>query len=284
MNANHAVNLVAYMLNERRASDDPWHELATGGLTRAQVAQTRRHMEPQEQIDAKLALFGPTTREVTEQRLEQLLDRFFAPGSEVGVDDPPGPGSTESADNVVPLGEASRRKDRFGTTTIASIVALAAAVLITWIIQRPSPVPEPLPETMASFELRFDEGWSGSMRGAGGAEGPGQCDIQYHQKRSVSVTLTPDEALGEELSVAAFAEPEQGRGQWLENLSPGQLDNGVIEIQQPVAELGLTPGVWTLTFYVTPRGQQHEKAELRALEPGAHPGVAVIRGVVCIVD
>ncbi|MEM9462114.1 MAG: sigma-70 family RNA polymerase sigma factor [Myxococcota bacterium] len=59
--------------------EDPWHKLATGGLTPAQATQMRRHIEPMEQIETKLALFSPTSEEANTRRLDLLLDRFLAP-------------------------------------------------------------------------------------------------------------------------------------------------------------------------------------------------------------
>lgn len=286
MNTNHALTLAAYMLNECRVSEDPWHELATGGLTRGQVAQIRRHLEPQEQIDAKLALFSPASEEVTERRLEMLLERFLTPGpgAERGGADDPSLVRGES-DNVVSLGEGSSRKDRgWGTTTIVSIAAMAAAVLILWVVQRPTPAPERPLKTMGVFELRFQGGWSGEMRGDRDPEGAEECDIRYHRDRSMSVYLSPPEALDEDLAVAAFVRSESGEERWLRNLSPKQRDNGVLRIQQSIADLGLEPGAWAITFYVTSRGQRHDPVGLRTLKPGAHPGVSVAEGSVCIVD
>ncbi|MEM9456479.1 MAG: hypothetical protein AAGF11_20030 [Myxococcota bacterium] len=287
MNANDTTTmLAAYALNELRVDEDPWHELATGGLTPAQVRQMRRHIEPVEQIEAKLALFSPTTEEANTRRLDVLLQQFLAPGPEDPTlrPDPQVRGSVAGGSTARerPTDETSPKPGhRWRTAAFASVVAIAAAVLLTWVLV-PSP-PGPAAERMAAFELRFEDRWSGSMRGAEDLDLPRRCDARYHRARSLSVRLVPSEALATELSVAAFARSEHGEARWLQ-LSPKQRDNGVLSIEQPVAMLGLTPGAWMITFYVSPRGRYHDAATLRSLEVGSHPGVTVAEGSVCIVD
>lgn len=287
MNANDTTTmLAAYTLSELRIGEDPWHELATGGLTRAQVLQMRRHIEPMEQIEAKLALFSPTTEEANTRRLDLLLERFLAPSSE----DPalsPDPEEQESVVGASSTGERSTDEalpgpgHRWHTTVITSVVAIAAAVLLTWLLVPPPR--GPTAEIMPAFEIHFEDRWSGSMRGAEDLDEPKRCDARYHRARSLSVRLVPSEALATELSVAALARSEHGETRWLP-LSPKQRDNGVLSIEQPIAALGLTPGSWTITFYVSPRGQHPDVSKLQTLETGTHPGVTVAAGSVCVVD
>ncbi|MCA9704494.1 MAG: hypothetical protein KDK70_01445 [Myxococcales bacterium] len=285
METKDSLNLAAFALNERRAHEDPWHELATGGLTAEQVVGMRRHEEPDEQIQRKLTLFGPTSEDVSAQRLDALLQRFFdaKPGqSGSGNAVPSGQGSS-SSDEISLVEGARRRQSRWwSTASITSVVMVAAAVLLMWLVDRPGPEPEM--KMLPGFELQLDDGWSGQMRSLTDTDDQPRCDQRYHRDQVLNVRLSPDESLSEELSLAVLARSEASETRWLEQLSATQGEHGVIAIDQPLMELGLAPGVWTLTFYIVRKQQPLSSSILRALAPGTHPGVSVVRGSVCIVD
>lgn len=279
MNTNDSTTLAAFLLNEFRTDDDPWHELATGALTPQQVRTMRRNLEPDAQIEHKLALFGPPSAETKQQRLDDLLARFF--DEEGGAAEPGEPRG--AGPKVVSLADAAQRRKRtWSTGSIASIVALAAAVLLVWVL-RPAPS-TPSGEPLMGFELELEDGWR-DMRGTAPVD-TGRCQQRYHRDGEVSIHLRPAESVSEAMSVALLAQPEGGEARWVssQRLSPTQAHSGVIDIQQSAAELGLTPGQWTLTFFVTRKGQQQRLAALRALEPGVHGGVTVTRASVCIVE
>jgi hypothetical protein len=291
MDERTATTLLTHALVERRAHEDPWHELAIGALTREQVVAMRRGLESPEELERKLALFEPPTPEQSDRILQALLARPGSPASKPSADQPGThePRSDED-DSVVPLRTAERSTTRRAgsTTTVVGVLLAAAAVLLVWLV-RPAPDPEApaTPERLPAFELQLQGGWSGDMRGTDTADpATDGCDQRYHRERSLSVRLHPSEAFGDELSVATHAQPETGEGHWIPShvLAPRLSSEGVLSIEQPIAELGLGVGAWTLTFYVVRDEARLDLAALRGLEPGSHPGVTVVRGRICIVE
>lgn len=286
MDDRNAVTLLTHALADRWAHEDPWHELAVGALTREQVIAMRGGLESPEALERKLALFEPPTSEASDRILRALLEQHGSSDSST----PDSSGATNDG-RVIPLRPSTRGTTRrsWRTTAFAGVVAAAASVLLVWSIP-PAPEEHELMaelEPMPAFELQLHGGWSGDLRGADPAVDPftDGCDQRYHWERSLSVRLHPSEALGDELSVAIFARPEAGEGHWIpsEALAPTLSDEGVLAIEQPVADLGLTVGAWTLTFYIARDGEGLELADLRSLDPGAHPGITVVQGKVCIV-
>lgn len=278
-----ALSLVAHALDDRWVDDDVWYELATGALSPEQVAAMQRHIEPPEAIERKLELFGPTSKESRDRTLDLLLQRYYPPSgsSESGAEDsgPVGGSGTPPLQIV-----SHRRARRWWSSTVISSVALAAAVLLVWFVQRPEP-----PEALPGFALETQVGPSGPMRSVGDVadtrvEGCDESIPWYPQDRSVSLALRPDVAVEDDLSLAVFAESKAGWAGWLEPRRPDQTAEGVLAIEQPVAELGLTPGAWTLTFYVMRAGQVYRKEQLRSLDPSDHPEVAIVPWSICIVE
>jgi len=226
-------------------------------------------MEPDDAIERKLELFGPTSKEVDGRRLDTLLQRFFTSpleSSEVGDE-------TQRGEVVSLDGAPHRRRSHWWRR--ASLTGAIGMV-------RPPP-PQSNLEMITSFELQLYNGWS-DMRGTEDSSGSKKCDQRYHKNYSLSARLLPIEAVGEGLSVAALARPMKGEPRWLKRLSVTQGDKGVITIEQPVQELGLTPGIWTITFFVVRRGEPLASSALRELERGTYPGVSVVSGSVCIVE
>lgn len=265
MDTDSLFTMAAYALQERRAHEDPWHELANGALTPEQVTTMRRDLEPPEQLELGVVMFGPTSPERVDQTLSVLLERYLPEGED------------EGDGKVVSLGEARSRR-WWSNTAVSAAIAVAAAVLLV-VMLRPSSSPDTLP----GFDLRFEDGWSGEMRGADDGPDPDSCDERYQKDRMLSVRLAPAEAFAEETSVAVLARSEDGTARWLP-IAPHEGSGGVVVIEQPVSELGLEPGIWTLTFFVTRRGQQHDLDALVRLAPGEHPGVTVTRGTICVVE
>lgn len=280
--------LAALLLAERRVSEDPWYHLATGGLTREQVANLRHRFETPEALARKLELFGPTTKETSEEILKMLLQRYF-PSSGSDAEEPSAGGSSpsgstgddeEPSHSVVPLRGPSRRgKQRWWTSAASAGFALAAVVVLAWAV-RPSKQ-GPLPR----FEVMFDDVSMGDMRSAGEPTNPTavECDARYFQDQSMIARLHPASKVGDELGLVVLARltsgETEGRELWLEPPAE-QSAQGVLTIDEPLRDLGLTPGSWSLTFYVTSEDLDHE--ELEPLEPGTHPEASVVRHTVCI--
>lgn len=304
MDSKQAATLAAFLLDERRVEDDTWHQLSTGVLTREEVVALRSRFESPEELERKLALFGPTPTERSEEVLTILLQRYFAGPGESGAEGS-SPASASNPSNVdesspaavVPLREASRGRGRRGWTLVTSgSLAAAATLLLVWAVRPPdrptndvglASVPDapPLPR----FDLVFHGGGSIDVRGADGGPAPAWCDERYRHDQSVVVRLHPGVEIVEDLEAALSVRPADEDSPAHERwpaLSSTANDVGVITIDQPLAELGLTPGTWTLTFYVirkpTAESPPLDRATLRALDPGVHPGVTVVRGNVCV--
>lgn len=288
MDTRDDTTLAALLLAERRVSEDPWYQLATGALTREQVANLRHRFEPPEALARKLELFGPTPKETSEEILKILLQRYF-PASGSDAEEPcegdSSPSESTSDDDepsrsVVPLQSREwRGRPRWWTTAISAGVAVAAVVVLAWAV-RPSKQ-GPLPR----FEAMFEDVSTGDMRSAGdpASPTPAKCDARYFQDQSLTVRLHPASKVGNELGLVVSARltdgEAAGRQLWLEPRAK-QSPQGVLAIDELLRDMGLTPGTWSLTFYVTSEDLDHE--DLEPLEPGPHPGVAVVRRTVCI--
>ena len=219
--------------------------------------------EPSARADERASgLLEPLPREESERRLQALLDAHF-PADSAGSESPAPKRATASH---------GRRRWR-GAIDVGSVIALAAAVLLVWFLQRPQPAPEL--ETMPEFSVVGYEVSPERMRDAGPHDV--ECPARPGKTHALVVCLRPAQPIDGKLAVAAFAEPEGGEGHWLP-LELRQSDQGVLMIEQPVASLDLAPGHWRITFYLTQdsRRAHYDREELRGLSPGAHPGVFVV--------
>jgi hypothetical protein len=208
-------------------------------------------------------LLEPLPRGVSERRLQALLDARF---------------TLDSAASEVPASKrttASHGRRRWrGAIDLGTAIALAVAVLLVWLLQRPQPAPEP--ETMPGFSVALHEVYPETMRNAWPHDV--RCPARPGTTYAVVICLRPAQPIDGKLAVAAFAEPMGGESRWLSLGELGQSDQGVLMIEQPIASLGLSPGRWRITFYVTQDSLKthYDRDELRGLSPGAHPGVSVV--------
>jgi len=209
-----------------------------------------------------LDLLEPLPRGVSERRLQALLDAHFPSGS-AASESPASKRTTIS----------QRRKRWRVAIDVGSVIALAAAVLLVWFLQRPRPAPEP--ETMPEFLVEMDEVFPETMRDAQPHDVG--CPTRPGKTHTLVICLRPDRPIEGLLAVAAFAELEGGEGHRLPLEKIMQSDQGVLMIEQSIASLDLSPGRWRITFYVT-RGSptRYDWDEFRGLRPGVHPGVFVV--------
>jgi hypothetical protein len=220
--------------------------------------------EPRERADEPASrLLEPLPREVSERRLQALLDAHFP---------------SDSAVSEIPTSKrttASHRRRRWrGAIDVGSVITLAAAVLLVWLLLHPRPAPEL--ETMPGFSVALHEVSPETMRDARSHDM--RCPAPPGTTHTLVICLRPAQPIDGVLAVAAFAESERGEGHWVPLEEPGQSDQGVLMIEQPIVSLGLSPGRWRITFYVTQgsRRAHYDRGELRDLSPGAHPGVFVV--------
>lgn len=218
--------------------------------------------EPPGRADEQAScLLEPLPHEVSEQRLQALLDAHFPPISVRRAEDAasPGPGATR------------RREDRRRTmVNVGSIIALAAAVLLVWLLQRPRPAPEL--QAMPTFVAELHELDPERMRGDGPHDV--RCPARPARRHTLVVCLIPSHAIDEPLSVAAFAEQAEGEGRWLPLAQFEQSDEGVLRLEQPIESLALSPGRWRITFHVKHTSRPTDAVVVEAvidLGPGAEP-------------
>ncbi|MEM9460846.1 MAG: hypothetical protein AAGF11_42175 [Myxococcota bacterium] len=272
---SNAEALLRHLLVEDREHEDPWHALTTGELTRRQVIERRRDLETPEALERKLEIFAPPS----EEENDRITHALFGPQSMRDSNAPRLISGADQDDGGVVSIEPERKKRSWWTPTL--VIAAAAAVVVLAL------PPERSPQPLTAFDLQLRDGWAGETRSATKPAHPAiaSCDQHYHRDGLLAAHLFPTEPLDDDLRIAVFAQPETGEGRWLakDDLAPSITQQGVLSIEQPVAPLGLTPGTWTLTFYVVRRDEAHHD-DLSSLAPGVHPGVTVVQGTVCIID
>lgn len=220
--------------------------------------------EPSARADERASgLLEPLPREESERRLQALLDAHF-PSDSAGSESPAPKRTTVS----------QRRKRWRAVIDVGSVIALAAAVLLVWLLQRPRPAPEL--ETMPEISAVLHELHPETMRNAGSHDV--RCPARPGKTHTLVICLRPARPIDGRLAVAAFAELEGGESDWLPLEEIAQSDQGVLIIERPIASLGLSPGHWRITFYVMheSRRAHFDRDELRGLSPGAHQGVSVV--------
>jgi hypothetical protein len=174
---------------------------------------------------------------------------------------------------------AGRRSHRRTWVALGSgALAMAAAAALVWVVQPP---PETPWVVMPGFDQDWGPGYAGSQRSGSPVELPRGCDVQLHRDGDLTVRFRPQEQSRDELAVAALARQDEGEPRWLA-LDPEVGTEGVITLDQSVAELGLVPGRWTLTFFIVRQREPPEPAALVDAEPGRHPGYTAIRNTVCV--
>lgn len=271
--------LIAYDLNEQQPDEDAWRRVAMGELDTDALVAERRGVESAAELERKRKLFAPQDEQARARMRDALRERFYSspPGVEPASHDP----SVVSVDG----GRRRRARKRMPTTAWGGLLAVAAALVLMWTIGRPHH-PTSLSEgsePLVSYEIRLMDPWSGNMRSSSaGATEPGRCAATYHRERSISVRLHPRRTTHEEVAVATLARSDVGESKWWPAAPPQKGVDGVLTIHRPVADLGLAPGVWTLTFFVTRAGERPDLDALKELVPGSHPGVTVVETTVCI--
>lgn len=269
------ARLVAYDLNERRPEEDAWRRVAMGELDPDVLVAERRDMEPEDELEHKRELFTPSDADARARMREDLRARFYSETKDDSIAPEP---------SVVPLSEARNRR-RSRSPVWGGVLAAAAAAVLVFAIGRPDSSTG-LPtdsEPMGSYEIRLMDTWSGSMRSVSdGGPASSTCAATYHRDRSIAVRLHPQQATGDEVAVATLARSVTGESMWWPAAASERGPDGVLTIRRTIADLGLTPGTWTLTFFITRAGERLDLELLEELAPGAHPGVSVVETTVCI--
>ncbi|MEM9456765.1 MAG: hypothetical protein AAGF11_21490 [Myxococcota bacterium] len=310
------LELLSFDLAEPdRPEHDPWWRVTNGELSPDELAAEQRGrdgVEP-ELVRQQAQLYVPPTAEAHARARNELIARFFAePGGAAGAaeggggaaedgggaaEGVPSGGSSESSRDategkgdrepvegaldgvedepgadVVDLRARRRRRSR---AALGGALAVAAAVVLAWaVIPRRGPPPpgEPLP----GFAPEWSNQYTGPMRSV---EAPRGCQ-RYKSDGRMKVQLRPEIALADDVVIAALARSASGELRRL-SIEPTLSAAGVITIDQSVDALGLTPGDWTVSFFIS-RGEQLDERELVELSPAEHPEIAVVRSDVCI--
>lgn len=300
------AELLAFDVAERaRSEQDPWWRIARGELSPRDAVAERieRDGGDAELLQRQAELYAPPNPEVHQQALDELLARFFtetgggregegvggssgvSTGDGDGVESEQGEGASEQDEEDEGAGEASEgpgevvdlrsRRRRRVRVVIGSGLAAAAAAALVWALL-PRGGPELPGEPLPGFASEWSNQYTGPMRGVEATPG---CQ-RYEREGRLEVRLRPELALADDLVIAGLARSSGGEQRWLP-IDPTLSDSGVITIDQSVDALGLTPGQWTLTFFIS-RDERLSERELAEMSSGDHPEIAVVRSDVCI--
>lgn len=251
---------VAYDLTERdQAEDDLWSRVSRGELSPEEAA-AQAEPDEAEELRRKAELFAPPSAAEAEAERERLLDQFFPPEN--------------GEDKVVPF--PRRRRRRLGGAAGGAMSLAAVAALVLYCNK-----PEAPPELIPQYSLEWDKEYKGTMLGPGDAKPPAGCEARYHIDGAITARLRPGKAMSDDVGVRMFVSAG-GKEKWVQASSATITQDGIITIQEPIRQLGLAPGQWSIAFFITHRGQPIEDAELLKLPAGQHPGVTVARGSVCV--
>lgn len=292
------IELLSFDLAEPvRPEHDPWWRITNGELSPDELAAQRGERDG---VDPELArrqaqLYVPPTAEAHARARDELLARFFAePGGVLGPAESSGRTSVSEAAkgerdreragqalegvedepgaDVVDLRARRRRRLR---VVVGGALAVAAAVVLAWAVI-PRGGPEPLGEPLPGFAPEWSNQYTGPMRSV---EAPQGCQ-RYKRDGRMKVQLRPELALADDVVIAALARSASGELRRLA-IEPTLSAAGVITIDQSVDALGLTPGEWTVSFFIS-RDEQLDERELVEMSPTEHPEVAMVRSDVCI--
>ncbi len=265
---------IAFSLSERVRSTLPADADADGSLSAVAGLESDRWPEAE-----------PSDYE-RERMIETLLDRCLAPGDS-GEDAAALP---EAANDRGPSEQPSvvpRRRPWSSPWAWAGLVAAAAALLL-WLL--PSPDPGPSGESrpglapLTDYELEYLDPWAGSIRGDPPAADLDRCSATYHRERPLRLRLRAARDFGDDVVVAARLRTEAGEEHWIDAVPSRVSAAGVITIDQPLAQVPLDAGRWSIQLFVMRSDQRVERPTLGSLEPGAHPGVTVIEASLCVVE
>lgn len=173
-----------------------------------------------------------------------LLDAVFA----ADLDD----ASEDALGNDAPIELAARRGTRT-RVVLGSLAALAAAVLLFFVLRAPSggPVGPPM-VSLPSYAITSLHGGVAATR----AEHDGHpSEIELRSEGAIDWVMTPQRATRERVALVIIATPDGGRPQLL-TPTPTQTtvtSDGVVRLRGKVSQvLGLPPGTWTVELVVTP--------------------------------
>lgn len=252
--------LIAFDLAEQvRPVDELWWQVNEGTLSPSEAVDRMLQLDPEldaEQLRWQAELFAPPSEEECSTELDRVLHARFRP-------------SVVKSRRQVGLLLAS------GATGLA---AAAALLLFLW----PTP-PEPTPEVgdpIPAYQLDWQP-WEGPELGP---ETPSSHrEPRFHADHRLEVYLRPTTRVQTDVAVTGWAQSTEGRDLALKLIATIH-DEGTIEIKQPISELGLTPGEWTITFVVGPPDRLRDPKAMVDLEPSQRPDIAILRDSVWVVE
>ena len=182
-----------------------------------------------------------------------LLDAVFAADLDDASEDQPAENLDDDAlDNDAPSESATRRGTRT-RVVLGSLAALAAAVLLFFVLRAPSggPVGPPI-VSLPSYAITSLHGGIAATR----ADHDGHpSEIELRPEGAIDWVMTPQRATRERVALVIIVTPDGGRPQLL-TPPPTQTivtSDGVVRLRGKVSEvLGLPTGTWTVELVVTP--------------------------------
>ncbi|MEM9459439.1 MAG: hypothetical protein AAGF11_34995 [Myxococcota bacterium] len=257
---DHLEHLVAFELTERvPLADALWSQVNDAELSPDDAVEHMRALEPERDVDElkwQAELFAPPSEDERQQELAKVLDSRFRPTA------------------------TSSPRQRAGLLLATSATGAAAAAALVIMLWPTTPDPPDRADPLPAYQLDWTP-WQGPRLGP--EKNPGECETRLHVDHKFQVYLRPSTAVQQKVEVAAWARSSEGDDLAL-TLIATLHDGGTIEIKQPISELGLTPGEWTITFVVGPPERLRDAKAVVKLEPDERPDVAVLKDSVCVVE
>lgn len=237
---------------ENRPAED-WDEVLEGRMTAAEaMARGRARGEDEDELEALARASMPPTE--SERRAWGGRARAALQATD-DDDDDDAPADSPAAEAPVeaPIELATRRaRRRWGWGGLATLVAVAAAVLL-WLRARPQPgalevAGEPLPP----FTMTVRNGTVGEVRGSADEVGG---PARYAVDSRIHWSFQPDEPVAGGLELAAVVRGDDGLTCLTRPEVTRASSDGVLEVRGTVGQaLGLGPGLWTVEMIVARRG------------------------------
>jgi len=269
------AQLIEFELQQRvRSHDDPWARLCNGELTAEKAVALARERDPERNERDLWYVASLFTRPSVDRQKREREQVLAALDEELA----------DSGDHE-PLEFSPRPR----LSTAAAGLAAAAALVLMLRPDEPEPpvTDEPtLPsEPLPSYQLAWRPSGQTTL-GPAPAPGsrPDECTATFHRELMLSAELRPNTAVSQPVTVRAWAVSRDGERP-LDIEQAASIDrDGFIAVKQPISELELAPGKWTITFVVGPKSRLESVDSLSELKALHGPDMQILRDSVCVIE
>jgi hypothetical protein len=215
--------------------------------------------------DDLLRPFDEREREAVLDGVMARLGKGATPASPQPVVDPP----------LVDLQE--RRSPRPSIVVLAVALAAAAALVLWFVMQPPSPAPGS--EVASLPKYAFTELRGGIAKTRSGDETP--AEVQLRADETIDWVVTPAAPVRSEVELALLAEPDEGEARLVPLPDVRVSKSGAVRIEGRLSDfVELTPGGWTLSVLITAPGELPETVEEARGAPEGRWRVARARAII----